>query len=71
MFLITFLMQVAAGILICVTLYYSTPKTYLSTSDENYLKVFDLIKQLQSVCSENGLFSEGKWLRCHFSKASA
>ena len=45
-------MQVAAGILICVTLYYSTPKTYLSTSDENYLKVFDLIKQLQSVPEE-------------------
>ncbi|MBR5039740.1 MAG: HAMP domain-containing histidine kinase [Clostridiales bacterium] len=51
-FLITFLMQVAAGILICLTLYYFTPKTYLSSSDENYLKVFKLADQLRSVPEE-------------------
>ena len=45
-------MQVAAGILICLTLYHFTPKTYLSSSDENYLKVFKLADQLRSVPEE-------------------
>ena len=53
-FLITFIIQIVAGGLICGTLYLSTPETYRDTKDEGYLKVFHLSRQLSGVPEREG-----------------
>ena len=53
-FLITFVMQLLAGALICTVLYLRTPLTYLSTSEENYKKVLSLVDNLSNVTEDEG-----------------
>ena len=53
-FLITFLMQILAGGAILVVLYFATPSTYLSKTDEDYIQVFDLVNRLQHVDEVTG-----------------
>ena len=54
MFLITFIIQIVAGVLICATLYLSTPKTYQDTKDEGYMRAFQLSRQLSGVPEREG-----------------
>ena len=42
-------MQILAGGAILVVLYFATPSTYLSKTDEDYIRVFDLVNRLQHV----------------------
>ena len=53
-FLITFIIQIVAGVLICATLYLSTPKTYQDTTDEGYMRAFQLSHQLSGVPEREG-----------------
>ncbi len=53
-FLITFIVQILAGILICLALYFATPSTYRSTLAEDYLKVYGLVRDLRSIPEEKG-----------------
>ena len=53
-FLITFIVQILAGALICTALYLCTPGTYRSTVDEDYQMVYSLVKELRGVPEESG-----------------
>lgn len=47
-------MQFLAGTLICVMLYLRTPETYLSSNEENRMKVYDLVEKLSKVSADEG-----------------
>lgn len=53
-FLITFVVQIIAGVLICIALYFSTPGTYRSTVDEDYMNAYGLVKELRGITEEEG-----------------
>lgn len=53
-FLITFVVQIIAGVLICAALYFSTPGTYRSTIDDDYMKAYDLVKELRGIPEDKG-----------------
>ena len=47
-------MQILAGGAILVVLYFATPSTYLSKTDEDYIRVFELVNRLQHVDEVTG-----------------
>ena len=51
-FLITFVMQLLAGALICTVLYLRTPETYLTSEEENTILIFQLTEKLSQVSEE-------------------
>ena len=61
-FLITFVMQLLAGALICMVLYLRTPETYLTSEEENTILLFQLTEKLSQVLGVGRRISE-RYLR--------
>ena len=53
-FIITFLVQILAGALICIVLYYGAPETHFSTAQEDTVKTLELTRKLATVTPEEG-----------------